>query len=218
MTSLRTTWSAYLDQQHRYPTGLIGQIIGAQMVGQHAPETAWSMHLLNLQPTDRVLEIGCGAGQALALALKQHPHPPIIGIDLSTTMLRSATRRNQTAIGNGQLCLVRGDVAALPFHNHYFDKIVSIHTFYFWLDWWAIMAQIVGLLAAGGRCVTTFATARTAPTGERMYWALHEQAEALVAKLDNIPHLQASLIFGPDSREFNNVAIVLEIAIANRSG
>ena len=210
MTAERARWLTYLDQQHRHPTGIIGQIIGKRMVRQHAPETAWSIDLLDIQPTNRVLEIGCGAGQGLAFALKHRLFKPIIGVDLSATMLRSATRRNQTAVGNGHLALVRADLAALPFHNQHFDNIVSIHTFYFWLDPRTIVEQIVGLLASGGRCITTFATARTVPSGERTYWPLHEQAATLVGELNRAPAMRATLIPGPDSRQFNNIAIVLE--------
>lgn len=55
MAALRTKWTAFLDQQHRYPTGLIGRLIGERMLRQHAPETTWSVDQLQGQPTDRVL-------------------------------------------------------------------------------------------------------------------------------------------------------------------
>ena len=210
VTALHTTWSAYIDRQHRYPTGFVGQIIGERMVRQHAPETAWSIALLGLQPTDRVLEIGCGAGRGIALALKHGLNRQMIGVDLSATMIQSAIRRNDAARRRGQLSLLRGDIAALPFHDRHFDKIVSIHTFYFWPNPRAIVDQIVALLAVGGRFVTTFATARTESTGERTYWPLHERAQALVGELTQERGIRASFTCGPDSRQFNNVAILIE--------
>ena len=210
MTALRTLWSAYIDRQHRYPTGLVGQIIGERMVRQHAPETAWSIALLELQPADHVLEIGCGAGRGLALALKHGLNQRIIGVDLSATMIASAARRNDAARTHGQLSLLRADIVALPFHERHFDKIVSIHTFYFWPNPRAIVDQIVALLADGGRFVTTFATARTAPTGERTYWPLHERAQALASELNQERGIRATFISGPDSRQFNNVAMLIE--------
>jgi SAM-dependent methyltransferase len=217
VTTLRTAWSAYIDRQHRYPTGLVGQIIGERMVRQHAPETAWSIALLDLQPSDRVLEIGCGAGRGLALALKHGLDQPIIGVDLSATMIQSAARRNGAARTCGQLALLRGDIAALPFHDRRFDKIVSIHTFYFWPNPRAIVDQIVALLADGGRFVTTFATARSGPTGERTYWPLHARAQALVVDLDQERGIRATFAYGPDSRQFNNVAIVIEKLFSRKS-
>ncbi len=131
MTVLSAKWSAYLDQQHRYPSGCIGQLIGERMRQQHAPETNWSVDLLHLQPTDRVLEIGFGAGRGLALAMAQADQRRVTGVDLSPTMLRAAARRHRMALARDQLILVRANLANLPFGEACFDKLFSIHTFYF---------------------------------------------------------------------------------------
>src|SRR3954469_17465250 len=106
MQALRAQWTSYIDRQHRYPTGLVGRIIGERMLRQHAPETEWSIGLLHLQATDRLLEIGFGAGRGLALALTQMHRGRVAGVDLSPTMIRAATRRNRTAIERKQLFLV----------------------------------------------------------------------------------------------------------------
>ena len=210
MTTLSARWSAYVDKQHRYPSGLIGWLIGERMRRQHAPETEWSVDLLQLQPTDRVLEIGFGVGRGLALSLQQAIQGRVTGIDLSVTMLQAAIRRNRTALAHGQLALLRGDIAHLPFGNQQFDKIVSIHTFYFWPDPGAICQQLIKLLAQGGRLVSTFATAHSLANGERVYWPLHQRAEALVREVQQQANVAAYLAYGPDSRQYNNVAIVID--------
>jgi SAM-dependent methyltransferase len=150
MGALRAQCATYVDQQHRYPTGLVGQIIGERMHRQHAPETEWSIELLQLQPTDRILEIGFGAGRGLVLSLEQAHQGRITGVDLSATMIRAAARRNRTAFERGQLMLVRGNLATLPFGETVFDKLFSIHTFYFWPDPRAVCQRLVGLLAHSG--------------------------------------------------------------------
>jgi ubiquinone/menaquinone biosynthesis C-methylase UbiE len=129
MAALRAPWAAYVDRQHQYPSGLVGQFLGERMVRQHAPETSWSIGLLDIQPTDRILEIGFGAGRGLALALEQAHEGRVTGIDLSPTMIRVAARRNRIAIERGRLALLRGTIAALPFGDHVFDKLLSVHTF-----------------------------------------------------------------------------------------
>lgn len=212
VTALRTRWSAYLDQQHRYPTGWIGQLIGEQMLRQHAPETTWSIDILHLQPTDRFLEIGFGAGRGLSLALEQCPRGQVIGVDVSPTMLAVVARRYRAARARGQLALLRGDVAALPLLGQQINKIVSVHTFYFWPEPHTILLQLVALLAPHGRLVTTFATAHTSRTGTRTYWPLHAQAEALVQTLQHQPGIRTALACGPNSRQFNNLAIVIDKA------
>ena len=210
MTALSTKWSAYLDQQHRYPSGLFGWLIGERMRRQHAPETEWSVDLLQLQPTDRVLEIGFGVGRGLALTLQQVIQGRVTGIDLSATMIQAASRRNRAALAHGQLALLRGDIAHLPFGNQQFDKIFSIHTLYFWPDPGTICQQLIKLLAQGGRLVSTFATAHTLANGERVYWPLHQHAEAMVREVRQQANVAAHLTYGPDSRQYNNVAIVIE--------
>jgi hypothetical protein len=50
-----------IDGQYRRPTGLLERIIGAQMVRDHEPENLWTVKQLAAQPTDQIVEIGCGA-------------------------------------------------------------------------------------------------------------------------------------------------------------
>jgi SAM-dependent methyltransferase len=212
MTAVRAPWAAYVDQQHRYPTGLVGQIIGERMLRQHGPETEWSVGLLHIQPTDRILEIGFGAGRGLALAVAQAHQGRVTGVDRSPTMIRAAARRNRAAIARGQLFLVRGNVATLPFGEQRFDKLFSVHTFYFWPDPRAVCTRLVSMLAHGSRLVSTFATARKLPNGDWGYWEVHHLAEVLVKELDQYPNIAATLLYGPDSRAYNNVAIVIDKA------
>ena len=212
MRAVCERWTAYIDQQHRYPTGLVGQIIGQWMLRQHAPETKWSVEVLHPQPTDRVLEIGFGAGRGLVLSLERAHQGRVTGVDLSATMIRAAARRNRTAFECGQLMLLRGNLVTLPFGEALFDKLFSIHTFYFWPNPRAVCQRLVSLLAHGGRLVSTFATARKLPSGEWRYWDVHHLAEALVTEFDQYPNLAATLLYGPDSRQYNNVAIVIDKA------
>ena len=210
MNNLRGAWTTYLDRQHRYPTGLVGQLIGQRMLRQHAPETNWSVDLLGLRPTDRLLEAGCGAGRGLALALGRLDAGRAIGLDLSPDMLAAAAWRNRAALRSGRLILLRGDLAGLPFAGPAFDKILSVQTFYFWPDQRRTSARLAELLAPGGRLVSTFATTRTLPGGEREVWPIQQAVEELVAGYAGHPTLRASLEHGPDSRQFNNVALVIE--------
>lgn len=210
MIALPSKWTAFLDQQHRYPTGVVGRLIGKRMAQQHAPETQWSIDQLQLQPTDCVLELGCGAGRSLALAVQQTQQGRVIGIDLSATMIHAATRQNDAAVRAGRVALLRGDLSTLPVTNQHFDKIFSIHTFYFWPDPLGIFADLMRVLKDHGRLVTTFATGQLLSTGDWAYWPLHQQVEALVQELRQWNLTSVILQHGPNSRHYNNVAIVIE--------
>ena len=210
MTSLRAKWSRFIDQQHREPAGMIGRIIGERMLRQHKPETDWSIGLLQLAPTDRLLELGFGAGRALALASRLIDQGQIVGLDRSATMVRAAQLRNQNALAVRRLALLRGNLSELPFAGQSFDKIVSIHTFYFWPDAATMCRRRVDALRPGGRLVSTLATGQLRPSGEWVFWPLQQQVEALIQRLQAEHGMPARLMRGPDSRRYNNVALVID--------
>ncbi len=85
------------------------------------PARGRGLELLDIQPGERVLEIGCGTGEALTdLARRAGPSGRVCGLDLSAGMLSVARGR----IGRGAArptALVRGDAARLPFPNEAFD-------------------------------------------------------------------------------------------------
>lgn len=198
-----------MDRQHAYPTGLVGWYVGERMVRQHAPETVWSVGLLCLEPADRVLEIGCGAGQALALAAQQLAGGSVVGLDYSPTMLGSASHRTRRWLRSGQMALVRGDLAALPVAEGAFDKILTIHTFYFWHDSPVVLSGLLRTLRPGGRIVIALATGRRLPSGQMKYWPIHERVRMLGEQLATANEITATIHCGPDSRTYNNVALVL---------
>ena len=105
------------SRQYRSPNGVMGRLAGERMVRQHGPETAWTIRLLEIQPTDTILEVGFGAGQAIKLVAEKASHGRVMGIDLSETMVRAATRRNAEAVKAGRVVLLQGNVTALPFED-----------------------------------------------------------------------------------------------------
>jgi SAM-dependent methyltransferase len=209
MHTLAARWQAFLDRQHQHPVGLAGAVVGEKMARQHAPETGWTRDLLAIRADDAVLEVGCGAGRGLRLVAEQAVRGCVVGLDLSATMLAAAARRNRGAVRSGRLALLRGDLQALPLAERRFDKIFSIHTFYFWPEPLATVDNLLRLLAPGGLLVVTLATGTVTPRGEDVYWPLHQQVEALVEQLQTQPLASAALLRGPNSRRYNNVAIIV---------
>lgn len=206
---VRTAWSTTIDRQHRLPYGLLGRLVGEKMVRQHQPETDWTIKLLDIQPHDRAVELGCGAGRGLVLAARAAGLSLVAGMDLSPTMLRAASRRIRRAGQGDRVILLRGDLGALPYRDGSLDKIWSVHTFYFWADREAVFADLLRVLAPGGRIVVTLATGTVSASGDDQHWPLHQQVVVLVGVLNSWPEVTAELRRGPNSRQFNNVAIVL---------
>lgn len=75
-----------------------------------------------------LLDCGCGAGRHLAVLSKSGYRGT--GIDLSADLLSEAKRR----VLNSAVCLVRGDMRALPFSQSAFDLVTSLFTSFGYFD------------------------------------------------------------------------------------
>ncbi len=198
-----------LDGQYARPTGIVGHVLGARMVRQHAPETAWTLALLDLQPDDKVLEVGSGAGRAIELAAVQLTRGHISGLDISPTMIQSASRRNAQAIRAGRVTLQQGDVMSLPFAENQFAKAFSIQTLYFWPDPLLALAEISRVLRPGATLVVTLSTGTletSETTGLEYYGQLLE--ERIIPGMKTSGFSRAWIEQGPPSRQFKTTAIL----------
>lgn len=137
------------------PRGAAGNVAGWVMA--HRPSNrrrnSWVVSLLDVQPADRVLEIGFGPGLAIAeLGRRVGASGHVYGIDRSDVMLRRATRRNAAAIRDGRVTLIRASVEELPpALDGPFNAIFAVNSLGFWT---APAERLEGLrrrLAPGGR-------------------------------------------------------------------
>jgi ubiquinone/menaquinone biosynthesis C-methylase UbiE len=206
MIEVKRRTDALMGRHYQCPTGLIGRIIGERMVRQHEPETLWTLAVLDIAPTDQVLEVGCGAGRAIELVAARVPDGHAIGFDLSRTMVRAATRRNARAVERGRVSVRQGDVAHLPFADRQFDRVLSIHTLYFWVDPVGAVAEIGRVLAPGGRLVLTFSPGMVdAGDDEGVRDVLDRQ---VLPAMEQAGFSMVSVERGPDSRQYKTVAVV----------
>lgn len=153
--SIKAHYETYIGRQYRHPTGFVGRIIGNRMAEQHAPENAWTVSLLSVQPTDHILEIGFGPGTTIQRLASLARDGFIAGIDLSPTMVRLASKRNAASIQAGSVRLSYGEAATLPYSENTFDKVLSIHCLYFWPDPLQVLREIHCVLKPGGMLVLT---------------------------------------------------------------
>jgi SAM-dependent methyltransferase len=94
--------------QFHNPTGIGGHVAG-WIMGRRPSNVArnrWAVDLLELQPSDRVIELGCGPGVALAAIAERVANGVAVGVDQSPVMIRHARRRNAAAVAAGQVQLV----------------------------------------------------------------------------------------------------------------
>ncbi len=209
MNLLNRIGAPLLAGQHGHPRGIVGRLLGEQMVRQHITETTWTISLLNLRPEDQILELGFGAGKAIELVAAQTTHGHVSGIDLSQEMVRAASRRNARAIKAGQVALRHGDLATLPFAENQFDKIFSIQTLYFWPDPPHALAEIFRVLKPGGVLIVTLSTGKidsTETTGLEHYQLILE--EQVIPSMKQLGFTRANIKQGPTSRQFKTTAVI----------
>lgn len=144
-----------LSAQYRRPSGILGIWVSRQMTKDHWRENLWTISLLEIMPSDHILEIGFGAGFAIERIAGLVSDGQIAGVDFSPTMVKAARKRFARLIQQGQADLRLGDAARLPFLDESFNKAYSVHSIYFWPKPAAALQEIRRVLKPGGICIIT---------------------------------------------------------------
>jgi ubiquinone/menaquinone biosynthesis C-methylase UbiE len=129
-------------------------MFGLLQPDQQAAEPA--IALLDVQPHDRVLEIGFGPGVGIELLVSLLSSGRVAGVDDSEEMVEQARVRNAEAIKTGRVELRRGSVETLPFEHETFDKALAINSMQVWPDAVAGLREIRRVMKPGGRVVLGF--------------------------------------------------------------
>ncbi|GII78061.1 methyltransferase [Sphaerisporangium rufum] len=108
------------------------------------------IELAAIGPADRVLDIGCGAGESTRLAARHAIAGQVTGVDLSVPQIEQAVRATATA-GLGNVSYTHADVQVHPFDPGAFDVAISMHGVMFFADPVAAFANIGRALTPGGR-------------------------------------------------------------------
>src|SRR6266536_5689074 len=90
--------------------------------------------LLDVQPDDRVLELGFGPRIAIQELARRATRGQVCGVDHSEVMVRQATRRNAAAARTGRVDLRLGSADDLPDFGAPFDAILAVNSLMFWDD------------------------------------------------------------------------------------
>ncbi|MFI6387107.1 class I SAM-dependent methyltransferase [Nonomuraea sp. NPDC050540] len=111
----------------------------------------WAVSLLDVQPTDRVLEIGFGPGVAIAEFAGRATRGHVFGIDHSQAMVRHAARRNAAAVRAHRVHLTHASVEQLPAFGDPLDAILAVNSVGFWPDPVERLRELRRLLRPAGR-------------------------------------------------------------------
>jgi ubiquinone/menaquinone biosynthesis C-methylase UbiE len=147
----------FIARQSGCPRGLLGRLIGRIMAAETAGANEEALELLQVQRGDRVLEVGFGHGRTIARAAELAGDTGVVtGIDCSHDMVRMARTHCATLIARGRVVLDEGDSAQLSYPERTFDRVLSVHTIYFWPDPLHDLRECHRVLKPGGRFVLGF--------------------------------------------------------------
>ncbi|GAB2838503.1 class I SAM-dependent methyltransferase [Streptomyces deserti] len=93
----------------------------------------WAVEVLDPAPGDRVLEVGCGRGVAVALICARLTTGTVTGVDRSATAVEAARQRNADAVTEGRAVFHALPLEAADFADDSFDRILAVNVNLFWV-------------------------------------------------------------------------------------
>ena len=126
---------------------------GEKMERHHLNITEKTIRLMDLRPGERVLDLGCGSGWATRLLARLVSDGPegfgqVVGLDVSDEMIRQARGASKDF---ENILYVWGSAQQIPWEENFFDKVLSVESFYYYPDQDRALAELFRVLAPRGR-------------------------------------------------------------------
>jgi trans-aconitate methyltransferase len=97
------------------------------------PRIRWAVDLMDVQPSDHVLEIGCGPGAAAELICERLETGKLFAIDRSESGVDRTKRRCARCIEAGRLTVRQIDLATLRVPVKRLNKVFAFNVNLFWV-------------------------------------------------------------------------------------
>ena len=126
---------------------------GEKMEVHHRNITEKTLRLMNLRPGERVLDLGCGSGWATRLLARIVGEGPegfgqAVGLDISDEMVRQARTASKDF---DNVMFVCGSAQQIPWEENFFDKMLSVESFYYYPDQSRVLGELFRVMAPQGR-------------------------------------------------------------------
>src|SRR4030095_16444364 len=92
----------------------------------------WAVDTLEVRPTDRLLEVGCGHGVAVSLVCERLTTGAISASDRSPKMIEMAARRTREHVDAGRAVLEAIALEDADLGDRVFDKVFAFNAAPFW--------------------------------------------------------------------------------------
>jgi SAM-dependent methyltransferase len=120
------------------------------VAGKASERFVWAVDTLEVQPADRLLEVGCGHGVAVSLVCEKLTTGTITAIDRSPKMIEMATRRNREHVDSGRALFEAVALEDADLGDRRFDKVFAFNVAPFWQQPERALGAVREHLAADG--------------------------------------------------------------------
>jgi ubiquinone/menaquinone biosynthesis C-methylase UbiE len=149
----------FIAEKSRHARGFLGRLIAFIMARETWRDNLGAIAALDIQPGNRVLDVGTGHGRSLAELARQVGKGYVTGADPSALMIKKAGHRNHKLVRSGRVDLIQADASHLPFDHARFDRVLCVHVVYFWEDRDAALREIARVMKPGAKLALVFRTA-----------------------------------------------------------
>jgi ubiquinone/menaquinone biosynthesis C-methylase UbiE len=192
--------SRYLSGQFRRPHGLVGRFAMAPMWNRrNAPLNDAVLEALDLQPGERVIEVGFGGGYLLDRMAAVSGAGPLAGVDASPAMVARAERRFAALVLAGRLDLACAPAEALPHPDGAFAKACTVNSIFYWNDLDRGFSELHRVLGHDGILVVCFTSRASLQTREFSQHGLRlYEADEIGRAFERAGFLDTQIIDGTD--------------------
>ena len=205
--------SRLYDSQARRPTGIIGRYVMAKLFNDvNADLNTFVKQTLDVQKSDRVLEIGFGPGRLIRDLADITTDGIVEGVDFSKTMFKQASKVNRQHISRGRVRLHNVECSDMPVGDESFSKLCSVNTLYFWNEPEQCQDEMFRVTKKGGKVVIGFRDDK-----QMSHLKLSEDIFRLYSQGDVLRLLSESGFSDSHIREQDGVPFVSYCAVATKA-
>lgn len=121
---------------------------GDEMEDHHSDITDETLALMDIQASDRILDLGCGTGWASRRMARVAKAGEVVGLDVADEMLH---RAEDASSGFKNIRYVWGSAEKIPAPDESFNKILSVESFYYYADQGKALKELRRVMEAEAR-------------------------------------------------------------------
>jgi ubiquinone/menaquinone biosynthesis C-methylase UbiE len=157
--------------------GVIGVVAALGMLVMGRGYARLAVEQASVSDTDRVVDIGCGPGNAVRSAAGRGAR--VVGVDPAPVMLRLARAVTR---GRPNVSWSQGTAESLPVSDGWATVVWSLKTVHHWKDVTAGLAELRRALAPSGRLLVMERRVQPGATGLASHGWTERQAESFAAQ------------------------------------